>query len=263
MHAPNACCHILSLCWNSLVDPTQTYTYSSSSIKGRKCQPENSNLVLLVFPLHSQRDHLQNQLLAQLVCPLPSLRSPRVPVDAVTFWIVLPSPVSYVVSKVCFKLLINYSSYIYWCQVAFQPWPLHSLPSLLLSQYTIISGAALSRSLELTQVYQEWGCWESIKAARCCRWQRCPGEWLHCSQFTFRVAIFLYMSILQNHANPQVDPQLVALWVVACWPMVEPISHAWVWVYLWVWVWRWLPIPRGIHTCCKDDRWYGSIRLTL
>ena len=82
------CCHILSLCWDSSVDLTQTCTYSSSSIKGHKCQLENSSLVLLVFPLHSQRDHLQNQLLALLVCPLPSLRFPGVLVDTVTFWVV-------------------------------------------------------------------------------------------------------------------------------------------------------------------------------
>ena len=51
IHAPNVCCHILSLCWDSLVDLTHTrtvHTYSSS-IKGPKCQPENSSLVLLVF----------------------------------------------------------------------------------------------------------------------------------------------------------------------------------------------------------------------
>ena len=45
----------------------------------------------LVFPLLSQRDHLHNHLLALSVCPL-SLRFPRVPVDAVTFWVVSPSP---------------------------------------------------------------------------------------------------------------------------------------------------------------------------
>ena len=33
----------------SSVDPIQTCTHSSSSIKGRKSQPENSSLVLLVF----------------------------------------------------------------------------------------------------------------------------------------------------------------------------------------------------------------------
>ena len=43
MQAPNACCHILSLCWGSSVDLTQTCTYSSSSIKGCKCQPERSS----------------------------------------------------------------------------------------------------------------------------------------------------------------------------------------------------------------------------
>ena len=68
MHAPNAWCHILSLYWDSSVDPTQTCTYSSSSIKGCKCQPENSSLVLLVFSPQqpggsSSFDSLESQLM--------------------------------------------------------------------------------------------------------------------------------------------------------------------------------------------------------
>jgi len=54
------------------------------------------------------------------------------------------------------------------------------------------------------------------------------------------------MSVLRNHANPWVDPQWVALQVVICRPMVEPISHVRVWIYLRVRVRRWLPIPGGI-----------------
>ena len=58
--------------WNILehssVDAVQTCTYICSSIKCRKCQPENSSLVLLVFSLLSQRDHLHNRLLVPLVC---------------------------------------------------------------------------------------------------------------------------------------------------------------------------------------------------
>ena len=72
---------------HSSVDLVQTCTYICSSIKGCKCQPENSSLVLLVFPHYSQRDHLQNWLLALSVYP-PFLQFPRVPVDAVTFWVV-------------------------------------------------------------------------------------------------------------------------------------------------------------------------------
>ena len=54
---------------HSLVDLVQTCTYICSSIKGCKCQPENSSLVLLVFRLLSQRDHLCNRLLALSVRP--------------------------------------------------------------------------------------------------------------------------------------------------------------------------------------------------
>ena len=73
---------------HSLVDLVQTCTYICSSIKGRKCQPENSSLVLLVFPHYSQRDHLQNRLLVLSVCLFLSLQFPRVPVDAVTIWVI-------------------------------------------------------------------------------------------------------------------------------------------------------------------------------
>ena len=74
MHAPNTCCHILSLCWDSSVDLIQTCTYHVVPVyKGCKCQPENFSLVLLVFPLLSQRDHLHNRLLAPSVCSSLSL----------------------------------------------------------------------------------------------------------------------------------------------------------------------------------------------
>ena len=60
-------------------------TYTTGSIKGSKCQPENSSLALLVFPLN-QRDHLQNCLLVPTVClPFNSL---EYPVDAGTIWVV-------------------------------------------------------------------------------------------------------------------------------------------------------------------------------
>ena len=49
------------------LDLIQTCTYSSSSIKGHKCQPENSSLVLLVFPHNSQWEYLLNRLLVPLV----------------------------------------------------------------------------------------------------------------------------------------------------------------------------------------------------
>ena len=77
---------------HSLVDLIQTCTYICSSIKGCKCQPENSSLVLLVFPLLSQRDYLHNWLLVPSVCPPFSLQFPRVPVDAETFWVVSSTP---------------------------------------------------------------------------------------------------------------------------------------------------------------------------
>ena len=48
------------------LDPIHTCT---GSIKGRKCQPENSSLVLLVFPHNSQLEHLLNWLLAPSVSP--------------------------------------------------------------------------------------------------------------------------------------------------------------------------------------------------
>ena len=84
MPLPHATTH-WNLLEHSSVDLIQTCTYKPSSIKGRKCQPENSSLVFLVFPLHSQRDLLQNRLLALSVC---LFWFPRVPVDAVTFWVV-------------------------------------------------------------------------------------------------------------------------------------------------------------------------------
>ena len=58
------------------LDPIYTCTYIPGSLKGHKCQPENSSLVPLVFP-HYQWDHLQNRLLAPMVCP-PLLQFPRV-----------------------------------------------------------------------------------------------------------------------------------------------------------------------------------------
>ena len=51
------------------LDPIHTCTYTTSSIKGCKCQPENFSLVLLVFPHDSQSEHLLNQLLAPSVSP--------------------------------------------------------------------------------------------------------------------------------------------------------------------------------------------------
>ena len=54
---------------HSSVNLVQTCTYICSSIKGHKCQPENSSLALLVFPLYSQWEYLQNRLLAPSVCP--------------------------------------------------------------------------------------------------------------------------------------------------------------------------------------------------
>ena len=81
MHAPNTCCHILSLCWDSgsSVDPIHTCTYiqyTTGSIKGCKCQPENSSLVLLVFPLLPVRSSPE---LSASAYGLSSLRFPRVP----------------------------------------------------------------------------------------------------------------------------------------------------------------------------------------
>ena len=58
------------------LDPIYTCTYIPGSIKGHKCQLENSSLVLLVFS-HYQWDHLQNHLLVPMVYP-PLLRFPRV-----------------------------------------------------------------------------------------------------------------------------------------------------------------------------------------
>ena len=56
MHATNTCCHILRLCWDSSVDPIQICTYIIVPVYiGRKCQPENSSLVLLVFPHKATR----------------------------------------------------------------------------------------------------------------------------------------------------------------------------------------------------------------
>ena len=72
----------------SIVDMVQTCTHTTGSIKGRKCQPENSSLVLLVFPHYNQWDHLRNRLLADLV-RISLLRFPRVPVDAGYLWVVL------------------------------------------------------------------------------------------------------------------------------------------------------------------------------
>ena len=70
------------------LDPIHTCTYTTGSIKGRKCQPENSSLVLLVFPLSQpERSPLQPTASAIGVSSL-SLRFPRVPVDAETIWVV-------------------------------------------------------------------------------------------------------------------------------------------------------------------------------
>ena len=68
MHATNACCHIL-LCWDSSVDPIHTCTYTTGSIKGCKCQPENSSLVLLVFP-HQSHQTTPNPLLVPWIVAL-------------------------------------------------------------------------------------------------------------------------------------------------------------------------------------------------
>ena len=64
------------------LDLIYTCTYIPGSIKGHKCQPENSSLVLLVFPHNSQWEYLLNRLLAPLVSSW-LLRFPRAPVDAV------------------------------------------------------------------------------------------------------------------------------------------------------------------------------------
>ena len=69
------------------VDLTQTCTYSSNSIKGCKCQPENSSLVLLVFPHNSQRDH-PPELIASAFGQSLFFQFPRVTVDAVGLWAV-------------------------------------------------------------------------------------------------------------------------------------------------------------------------------
>ena len=88
MHAPNTCCHILSLCWNSLVDPIYTCTHIPGSIKGCKCQPGNSSLVLLIFPLLPVRS---SPVLFASAYGLSLLWFPRVPSWHWYLWVVSPS----------------------------------------------------------------------------------------------------------------------------------------------------------------------------